>query len=301
MLASPFAKPGRFWKGNLHTHSTRSDGTLSPEQVCQVYRDAGYDFLALTDHFLKAYEFPVVDTTPFRTAAFTTLIGAELHSGRTELGNLWHILAVGLPLDFAVPSPEETGPQIAARALDAGAYVAVAHPQWYTLTEADVLSLGPVHAIEVFNGTSVDHNDKADSWFMMDLMLMRGHRYTACATDDAHFMPQRHDAMLGWVQVKAQELTPDSLLSALKAGDYYASTGPEIYDIQVHPGEKLVVRCSPASRVFITGSGWTADSITGSGLMEAEFSLEKFRSPYVRVIVRDKNGGRAWSNPFWFE
>lgn len=301
MLVSPFSKPGRFWKGNLHTHSTRSDGTLSPEQVCQVYRKAGYDFLALTDHFLKAYEYPVVDTTPFRTADFTTLIGAELHSGRTELGNLWHILAVGLPLDFSPPFTDESGPQIAARALNAGAYVAVAHPQWYTLTEADVLSLGPVHAIEVFNGTSVDYNDRADSWFMMDLMLMRGHRYTACATDDAHFMPQRHDAMLGWVQVKAPELTPDSLLAALKTGDYYSSTGPEIYDVQVYPGEKLTVRCSPASRVFIAGSGWTADSVTGSGLMEAEFNLEKFRSPYVRVIVRDKDGRRAWSNPFWFD
>ncbi len=47
-----FTAPGQFWRGNLHTHSTRSDGILSPEEVCRRYRDEGYDFLALTDHFV---------------------------------------------------------------------------------------------------------------------------------------------------------------------------------------------------------------------------------------------------------
>src|SRR5438128_974718 len=108
----PFSSPGRFWRGNLHTHSTRSDGHLPPEQVCAFYREAGYDFLALTDHFLERYGYPLTDTRSYRTAEFTTLLGAELHTGQTELGQLWHILAVGLPLDFAPNLPEETGPQI---------------------------------------------------------------------------------------------------------------------------------------------------------------------------------------------
>ena len=47
---SAFTAPGRFWRGNLHTHSTRSDGVLSPQEVCRRYPDEGYDFLALTDH-----------------------------------------------------------------------------------------------------------------------------------------------------------------------------------------------------------------------------------------------------------
>ena len=50
-----------------------------------------------------------------------------------ELGAPWHILAVGLPLDFA-RSPWRTGPQLARRALEAGAFVVAAHPQWYTMT-----------------------------------------------------------------------------------------------------------------------------------------------------------------------
>ena len=36
----PFAMPGRFWRGNLHTHSTNSDGHLSPAETVVWYRDA---------------------------------------------------------------------------------------------------------------------------------------------------------------------------------------------------------------------------------------------------------------------
>src|SRR5579872_6747252 len=173
MKTLPFSSPGRFWRGNLHTHSTRSDGQLRPEEVCAFYHEAGYDFLALTDHFMERYGFPITDTSPYRTPEFTTLLGAELHTGRTELGQLWHILAVGLPPDFAPNLPDETGPAIAARALSAGAFVAAAHPAWYGVTEADIRSLGAIHAVEVYNGTAIDDNDKADSWYVMDVLLRR--------------------------------------------------------------------------------------------------------------------------------
>lgn len=301
MSISPFDLPGQFYRGNLHTHSTLSDGKLSPEAVCDLYKDAGYDFIALTDHFMKQFNYPVADTLAYRSDTFTTIFGAELHAGRTELDELWHILAVGLPLDFAPPTADETGPQIAARAMAAGAFVAAAHPQWYGLTEADVLSLGDIHAIEVFNGTSVDHNDRADSWYIADLLLRRGHRYSACATDDAHFNPARADFAIGWVWVKSESRTPDALLAALKDGHYYSSTGPQIFDIDMIPGEKLTVRCSPAERVFITGTGPMADSVYGPGICTAEFNLQRFRGSYLRVTVRDRNGKTAWSNPIWLD
>ena len=295
----PFDKPGTFWKGNLHTHSTNSDGKRSSEEVCAIYREAGYDFLALTDHFLAQYNFPLSDTRAMRTDDFTTILGAELHAGKTELGDRWHILAVGLPLDFAPPTAEETGPQIAQRAMDAGAYVAIAHPHWYVLTEADALSLGPVHAIEIFNGIAVDANDRADSWHFADILLGKGHRYTVCATDDCHFQPLRSDFARGWVHVKSEACTPDALLNALKMGHYYSSTGPQIHDIQVVPGAKVIVRCSPVSAIFLTGIRATSVFTHGQGMVEAELSLAKFRSPYGWITIRDAHGERAWSNPIW--
>jgi predicted metal-dependent phosphoesterase TrpH len=45
------AEKGRFFRGNLHCHSKRSDGVVEPEDVAAAYRDAGYDFIRLSDHF----------------------------------------------------------------------------------------------------------------------------------------------------------------------------------------------------------------------------------------------------------
>jgi predicted metal-dependent phosphoesterase TrpH len=83
MRKLPFSQPGRFWRGNLHGHSTLSDGGFSPEEVCRRYQEEGFDFISLTDHFLTQYKFPIADTRPFRNEAFTTIIGAELHAGQT--------------------------------------------------------------------------------------------------------------------------------------------------------------------------------------------------------------------------
>jgi hypothetical protein len=295
----PFDKPGRFWKGNLHAHSTLSDGRMTPEAVCQLYRREGYDFLSLTDHFLERYSYPLADTRPYRTADFTTILGAELHTGRTELGELWHILAVGLPLDFAIYPEGETGPQVAARALAAGAFVAAAHPNWYTLTEADILSLGAIHAIEVYNGVAADHNDRAESWHVADILLGRGKRYMACAADDFHDNVAYHDFGRGWVWVKSESLEPDALLAALKAGHFYASTGPQIHDIEIDPGKSITIRCTPARRIWVTGLCSRTRRLDGNGIMEASFNLEDFNSPYCRVTIRDVHGQQAWSNPIW--
>lgn len=296
----PFDKPGKFYRGNLHTHSTLSDGAWSPEQVCRRYREAGYDFISLTEHFMAHYDFPMADTRPYRTADFTTIIGAELHTDRTEMDSVWHILAVGLPLDFAPPAEGESAAQLAQRATAVGAFVAVAHPNWYALSEADVQTLGAVDAIEIYNGISIDANDRADSWHIADVMLGRGQRYLALATDDFHAKEHHNDFMRGWVWVKSQDLSPDALLAALKAGEFYSSTGPKIYDVQVIPGQRAYVRCSPAERIFVTGRGSSSARAQGHGLTEAEIDLRSFNSPYCRITVRDAHGGRAWSNPIWY-
>ncbi|MEN9223653.1 MAG: CehA/McbA family metallohydrolase [Thermostichus sp. BF3_bins_97] len=302
-MQTVFDKPGQFWRGNLHTHSTRSDGKCSPAEVCRTYREAGYDFLALTDHFIERYNWPVTDTQAFRSETFTTLISAELHTSqhRMELGHIWHILAVGLPLDFAPAQPQETGPELAARALATGAFVAAVHPQWFMMTEGDLLSLGPIHAVEIYNASSEDDSDTAESLYMLDYMLARGKRLWAFATDDAHFVPNSRERLRAWVMVKSETLEPDALVSALKAGDFYSSTGPRIVDVQLEPGEHLYVRCSCADRVYALGRPTEYRSVAEQGLTEAKIDSKGWRSPYLRVLVRDHLGGKAWSNPIWLD
>ena len=300
-----FTQAGRFWRGNLHTHSTRSDGVLSPEEVCRRYRAEGYDFIALTDHFIGDYDYPIVDTVPMRGEGFTTILGAELHSGAMQNGELWHILAVGLPPDFAASnSPsflpvagQESGPDIAARAVAAGAFVAIAHPQWSGLTLADARSLSAAHAVEIYNHGCWAGADRGDGAAIADLLLAEGRRLTLIATDDAHFSEPDHFG--GWVMVKARENTPADLLAALKAGHFYATQGPELRDVRVE-GDHLVVSCSAAVSVMALGQGTGAKAVHGASMTQARVPLDRLNnSPWVRAVVVDAAGKRAWSNPIW--
>ena len=300
-----FTAKGRFWRGNLHTHSTRSDGVLSPEEVCRRYKAEGYDFMALTDHFVGAYGYPIVDTVPMRDAGFTTILGAELHSGAMANGELWHILAVGLPADFApsnspsfVPvAGQETGSEIAARAVAAGAFVAIAHPQWSGLTLVDARTITAAHAVEIYNHGCAMGCDRPDGFAIADLLLTEGRKLTLIATDDAHFSEPDHFG--GWVMVKAEANEPSALLSALKAGHFYSSQGPELRDVRIEGG-KLIVECSAVSSIVALGWGTGAKAVHGHSMTRGEVSLDRLNnSPWIRAAVIDAAGKRAWSNPIW--
>ncbi|MFQ5437199.1 MAG: PHP domain-containing protein [Paracoccaceae bacterium] len=304
-----FSAPGRFFKGNLHTHSTLSDGKLEPGEVCRRYRERGYDFLALSEHFVGMCDYPIADTRAFRGGGFTTLIGAELHSGAMSNGELWHILAIGLPFDFAPSNTpdhqpvkdQESGSEIAARAAAAGAFVAIVHPEWSGLNEADMLSIDAAHAVEVYNHGSEVESDRGRGLHSADLLARSGRRVSFIATDDAHFTHGEQDAFGGWTMVKAEENTPDALLAALKAGACYATTGPDFLDLVV--GEDTVdVRCSPASAVILQGAGVATEEVFGDGLTTARLPRARLRkSPWLRVTLIDNAGRRAWSSPVWLQ
>jgi hypothetical protein len=297
MDARPFARAGRFWRGNVHTHSTRSDGRLPPEAVCDFYRNAGYDFLALTDHFWESCGYPIVDTRPLRTKGFTTLIGAEIHAPVTARGHDWHIVALGLPFDFAPPADGETMQAMCRRAAAAGAFLGIAHPQWYGLTVEDALSIPEAHAVEVYNHGCAVECDRGDGWVVHEEALARGARLHAYAADDAHFGTP--DAGGGWVMVKAEAPEPELLLEAMKRGEFYSSQGPEIHDIAVR-GEEVTIACSPAAWIVVAGDGTASRCAHGQDLERATLPFDCFgECSYVRVTVTDDKGRRAWSNPIW--
>ena len=180
----------------------------------------------------------------------------------------------------------------------AGAFVGIAHPNWYSLSQADALSLGEVHAVEIFNGIAVDANDKHDSWHLLDILSDQGYHFHAYAADDTHFTESYDDFQQGWVHVKSESLEPETLTTALKAGHFYSSTGPQLYDISIE-SDSLTVRCSVVDRIFVIGLGSKSQRVWGNGITEAVFDLGRIDSPWVRVVVRDRTGGRAWSNPVW--
>jgi hypothetical protein len=293
-----FATPGRFFKGNLHTHSNRSDGALAPEAVCAAYREAGYDFLTLTDHFLPKYGFPIVDTRPFRTNAFTTILGAEVHAPATSLGELWHLLAVGMPSDLAPTAADETAPDLAKRCLEAGAFLAIAHPAWYGLTKADADTIEGAHAVEIYNHTSQVRTDRGDGGALLDQLNTAGRRIGLCAVDDAHF--HCRDYFGGFVMVMASDNEPEALLSSLKLGAYYSSQGPVIESV-VYGEDSVEIACSPASAVMVLGRGSRASQHVASDITRVKLPLDAVKAGgFARVVVADNQGRRAWTNPVWW-
>ncbi len=305
MSSVAFERPGRFWRGNIHTHSFLSDGVLSPAEVCRRYRAEGYDFISLTDHMVGIYDYPISDTEAFRRDNFTTIPGAELHSGAMENGEIWHILAVGLPYDFApanapdfgVRTDQESGANLAARARAAGAFVAVAHPEWSGLTTADARTIHAAHAVEVYNHGCAVGCDRPHGFYTLDQLLSEGRQLTLCATDDAHFSEPDHFG--GWVMVKAEENEPEALVAALKDGAFYASTGPEIHGVHWEDGA-VEVETSAVASVIVQGQGSATQAVHGASMTRTRIEFARVApSPWLRVTVVDAAGRRAWCNPFY--
>jgi len=297
---------GRFFRGNLHCHSDRSDGQRSPEYVADAYRDAGYDFLCLSDHFEAEYGWQVTDTRPSRDEGFTTILGAELSSGPWEDRYTFWVAAAGLSTDFEAPQADDHAGAI-AKARDAGAFLVMLHPGLNNLPLAAATrlpALEAVHAVEVYNHqmAALAHPDAANGAYMLDGLLEGGRRLLVNAGDDAHFdFPK--DRFGGWIEVHSEHLDPGCLLDSLKAGRYYSTQGPAFRELQVD--DKLLhVETSEAYAISLTTSGdrWQSGEERHSQdgtITEADFDLTPFRGSYCRVIVVDTAGRSAWSNPIW--
>ena len=305
MATTLFTSAAGVFRGNLHGHSTHSDGQNSPADVVRLHREAGYDFTCLSEHLWTDPRFSaptIIDATAFDSADFITIISAELHCpGKAhDRDGLWHIVANGLPADFPVADSSETGPELVARAVAAGAYVTIAHPEWYSLTDDEARSLAAAgaHGVEIYNHSSAIEAGRGGGIATLDLLLNEGHRVHLTATDDSHHVPG--DAFGGWVMVAADSLTAGDIIASLKAGNYYASSGPDFIDISID-GANLDVGTSPVDRIILAGDRHRAEFVAGDGLTTARFDLADFNSAFFRVVAIDARGQCAWSNPYWMD
>lgn len=293
-FANPFAQPGAWYRGNLHAHSTLSDGQRSPADVIAWYRGHGYDFLALTDHNRWA-------PAAALDAGFLVLSGIEI-DGTDPARGLYHLVGLGIPGPVELNPRKDAPAQSAIDLLrESGGVVFMAHPYWSNQLSADLLGLEGCTGLEVYNGGCDVGCGKGFAATHWDDLLARGQRWWGLAVDDSHWFPGYADTGLGWVCVKSPALTQTALLSALVAGYFYASTGPRIEMLEL-AGPEVHVRCSPVAYVDFIGAGRYARRVTGQGakLTEATHTLDS-RQRYVRVTCCDAQGRCAWSNPIFLE
>jgi predicted metal-dependent phosphoesterase TrpH len=299
-LLNPFTRPGRWYRGVFHCHSTNSDGLQPVESVTTWYAERGYDVVAVTDHNQLT-----PDHQP-RGHRMLVVPGTEVDVGRTQLGEAYHIVGIGLREMIALPRDVASRHRLAVQDVigalrQAGAVVLVAHPYWSGLVADDLLRLEGVAGIEVFNTNTEVDVGKGYSGVHWDDCLSRGKLLFGAANDDAHWrMP---DYGRAWTMVRAEELTREAVVAALAGGAFYASTGAVLEDVAFDGAQvKVRVGAPGASEVrFICDRRWGQRVVAdGAPLETAVFTL-RGREKYVRVEVTTPSGLRAWSNPLFLE
>lgn len=296
-LKSPYWNPATdsvVWlRGNLHTHTTISDGSRPPEQVIAAYEQLGYDFLALTDHDALA---PVRE---YRAATRLILLPGVEVSARGP-----HILQLGLEV---VQEPAVDRQRVLDFIMAQGGLAVLNHPNWQWhfnhFPQELMQSLNGATGIEIYNAV-IDRLEGAalatDRW---DRLLSQDKWVWGFANDDSH---RADDDGRAWNMAQWTSGAPPTaagILETLRAGRFYASTGVFIDEIVVD-GPTIYVAAAGAQCIrFVTRWGVVARVVEAS---QAEWTVpdtpdvvESLR--YVRVECFGPGSRMAWSQPIAIE
>ena len=281
---------GVWLRGNLHMHTQRSDGWVSYEDAIARYEAAGYDFIAVTDHWVRSER----GTTP---GGMLLLSGCEYHVGSTVQEGIYHIVGVGMETEPALTlgEPGLTAQRMIDAIRAAGGLAILAHPAWSLNSAEAVAKLTGLCGTEIYNTTSaVPPNVRPYSGLFVDQLAAMGVLLPCMAADDAH--RYEHDATVSSIMVHARERSHEAIMEALRAGDFYATQGPSVA-LTVENGE-AVVTCSPAVQVeFHSDAVWNDSRVEqGEGITTARCRLMPFET-FVRAEVVDSEGRRAYSSP----
>ena len=284
--------PGKpFFKGNLHTHTTNSDGKCTPEEALDAYQAHGYDFIALTDHWKRT------SSEAYDRDGMLVLPGIEIDY--TLPAQVIHVVGIGVD-ESILETPRNSGPQDGInRIRRAGGRAILAHPAWSLNTPEVIGALHGLTAAEIYNTVSGApwNGDRADSTGILDVAAAHGHLLNTVASDDAHFYTG--DQCSSCIMLQADSLSAENVLHALDEGAYYATRGPRFEQIEVTEDE-IRVACSEVSQVIFHSDLFYVKNRTvcGDGITEATYQIQRRRSEaFVRIILVDAEGRRAWANP----
>lgn len=321
------AQTQRWFRGNTHTHTLNSDGDSPPDSVARWYRDHGYGFLFITDHETLTDPAPL-NARFGKPGAFLLIQGQEVTQRVTDTAHAdgkrqAHVNALGLKsvvmpqgtkgLATGITMADGYAKNIAAiRA--AGGIAQVNHPNYrWSVRLTDVLALPDSTLFEIANAHTlvnnpgamgVDGRDVPSTEALWDSLLSRGKVLFAVGDDDAHsFKSQDADDYeltrpgRSWIMVRADTLTAPAILSSIRHGDFYASTGVALSELSMSAQRIRLSMSRPANddrrfrTEFIGRGGRVLSTVNG---MDAEYAV-KGNEGYVRARVTDSNGRHAWT------
>jgi len=297
---NPFETQGEWYKGNLHTHSNKSDGTRTCEQLVEMYRTDGYDFLSITDHGV------LTETHEYQKKDFITIPGEEICVGTSEAGTYFHIVGLGIERPLPIEDfDRRVSPQNAIDAINGlGGIALIAHPYWSGLNHSDLKDLRNYVGVEIYNTSCDVVRNLGYSNVHIDGLITTGRRPLIFAVDDHHGDDRRLrplDAGGAWIMVRAKSLTPLDLIPRIIEGCFYSSMGPVIKDIKIGD-EGITIETSPVKTISFVSTPSLGDRFTAE-----DEPLTRITYPgregenYVRIEITDHKGRSAWSNPIYMQ
>jgi hypothetical protein len=292
-----------FLKGNVHTHSNRSDGDSPPEDVITWYRRHGYAFLALTDHnrLTDARSFPSLQDDGFHLLSGEEVTmkggGRQVHVNalctRTKIGGgTFHSAAEALAW-------------ATARVANQGGVAIVNHPNFdRALAPTDLLASEAAPLIEIMSGHpyvySLGSPSRPSHESLWDVELGAGARVMGVAVDDVHHLRVDADppayAGRGWVQVFGSKNDPDAICDSLKRGQLYSSTGVALARIRVTETTYSVWPAESGARVRFYGEAGKLLAERGPVVHGDAATYDIRRGDgYVRAKVTGSDGSIAWT------
>ncbi len=276
---------GRWLVGNLHSHTTASDGQRDHQAVIDDYAGRGHGFLMISDHDILTDAEDHADFDPQ---------GMILVAGNEITANGPHMLHVGAS---GLVEPNADRQQVIDGVKENGGFVIFNHPNWHAnfnhcpqeLFERCEGYLG----LEIYNGviSRLDGSPYASNRW--DMLLNQGRRIWGFANDDSHVATG--DVGLGWNVAYVKEETPAGVVEALAQGRFYASTGVEISHIGVD-GRHITIETENASRIVALRDTGRRFAIVDSRAIEVEVP-EGAR--YVRFECWGAGEAFAWTQPFF--
>ena len=315
---NPFEQEGTWLRCALHAHTTESDGDLTPPALAAAYAAAGYDVLAVTDH----WRLTVVPPTP----TLLTVPASELACDLGAVGRTADVLVYGIhelpddpggdrrnwEVNDAENWEQRTFPDpasVADFACDQGGVAYVAHPYWTGLDTSSLAGTG-VSGLEVYNAGCENESGRGDSSAAWDAALEGGQSLFCIAADDTHVAAT--DIGHAWTWARAAERSPEAVVDALRTGSTYASSGPSLRSVH-RDGSTVEVVCSPCRLLVLQmqreqGCALVAregaqphgrvlarddDGLITHAVLESPWA----GGPYLRLRAVDGAGRSAWTNP----
>ena len=320
------------FKANFHSHSTHSDGALTPEEMKAAYKAHGYSILCISDHeatndfshmtepdFLmltgyEAYIRPDYTFQPFTSEVHLNLLARDPHNTAIVY---FHPTSSRYLSEEQKASVKKAGPLVERQyttefvndfircARENGYIVTYNHPVWSQETHERILSYEGFFSMEICNWSSMNAAGRQE--YNLDLyhkLLREGRQIFVHSADDNHnkhpFDHARSDSFGGFAMVMADKLEYNEVFSAIENGEMYSSMGPVFHEVSFD-GQQVHVSCSDVVRIICNCGAKTSPMETaapGQTINSASITVRE-GAPFVQISIVDKDGKRADTRGFF--